>query len=183
MQVVLDLAVEIDAIAGSLSPKHFRAMEAAVKAFATSSLKREFSVGEALRLGQVKYSARALWLLRLVGTEGSVGHIDKKLATGFEPLLVPGMGDRRDVMRIVGADKTVKIDMLKGTRDVLPTGAWAGDIKLGAMKVVTAKGILERPDEWPIEIVRRAIQQASGQMNRMPSVTQLAESDKWFQTD
>lgn len=182
-QVVLDLAVEIDKVAGALSAKHFRAMEAAVKAFATSSLKRELSVGEALRLGKVKYSARALWLLRLVATEGSVGHIDKKLATGFESLLVPGMGDRRDVMRIVGADKTVKIEMLKGTRDALPAGAWAGDIKLGAMKVVTAKGVLERPDEWPIEIVGRAIQQASGQMNRMPSVTQLAESDKWFQID
>lgn len=158
-------------------------MEAAVKAFATSSLSRELSVGEALRLGKVKYSARALWLLRLVATEVSVGYIDKKFATGFEVLLVPGIGDRRDVMQIVGAGKTVRIELLKGARDVLPAGAWAEDIKLGAMKVVTARAILERPDEWPIEIVARAIQQASGNMNRMLSVTELAESDNWFQTD
>jgi hypothetical protein len=35
---------------------------------------------------------------------------------------VPGMIDGRRVLQIVGAAKTVKIDSLKGTRNVLPAG-------------------------------------------------------------
>jgi hypothetical protein len=181
MPVVLDLATEIDTIAAALTPKHYRALEMALRSFAQSSLKRVLSLREPLRLGHVNYSARTLWLLRPIVTDGSVEQIDKKLAAVFEDLLLPGMGDRRQLVRIVGADKTIKIESLKGTRDLLPAGAWAGDIKLGLMRTPLARKILEHPDQWPTEIVGRAIQQIAGQMNHMPPIAQLAEDNKWFQ--
>ena len=182
-QVVVGCAVEIDAVAGALTPKHFRSLEAALKAFAYTPLKREVSIRDALRLGKVSYSALALWLLRYVVGDTSVEQIDKKLVSNFADLLVPGMGDRRDLLRIVGETTTVKIESLKGTREVVPSGAWAGDIKLGAVTGAKAKEILTHPDEWPVEIVGRAIQQASANLNRLPSIASVAEANRWFQVD
>jgi hypothetical protein len=62
----------------------------------------------------------------------------------------------------------------------LPPGAWAGDIKLGVMSAALAKDILTNPDRWPVEVVGRAIQQASQSINRLPSVVSVAKANRWF---
>ena len=148
--------------------------------FASSALKRQLSLREPLRLGRITYSARTLWLLRPLVTENSAAQIGKKLATGYEDQLAPGMGDRRPLLRTIGAAKTVQIDTLRGTRDVLPVGAWAGDVKPGAMSTATATDILNHPDLWPVEIVGRAIRHMAREMIRMPAIASLAQSDRWF---
>jgi hypothetical protein len=179
-KVVIDLGAEIDQAVGALSPKHYRAMEAAVRAFQQSSLARGLVLQEALRLAQVTYSGRTLWLLRLAATEGSVEHIDRKLLDAFGELLVPGMGDRRSLMRVLGNHKTVPIDFLENARCVLPAGDWAGNVKLGAMRSATAKRVLERPEAWPLEVVDRAIQQSAAQLSKLPPVSELAQRNHWF---
>lgn len=179
-QVVIDCAKEIDAVAADLAPKHFRSLETAIEAFAQSPLKQKMFLHEPLRLGKVSYSARALWLLRGVVTDGSRDQVDKRLVPGFADLLTPGMGDRRAVIRIVGTAKTIKIQALKGTRDVVPPGAWAGDVKLGAISSALAKDILTSPGEWPVEVVGRAIQQAAQTLNRLASVASIAKASRWF---
>lgn len=150
--VVLDLAADIDVATSALTPKHYRSLEAAVTVFARSALKRQLSLREPLRLGRITYSARTLWLLRPLVTENSAEQVAKKFTAGFEDLLLPAMGDRRSVLRTIGAAKTVQIDTLRGTRDVLPVGAWAGDVKLGAMSRATATDILNHPDLWRVDI-------------------------------
>lgn len=181
-QVVIALAAEINEASAELSPKRYRAMEVALCAFMQCTLFRQLSPREALRLGQVTYTPRALWLIRLLATESSVEQINKRLTPGYEELLVPGMGDRRQLLKAVGTAKTVKLASLKCTRDALPTGAWAGDVKLGAMNAATSKDVLEHPEDWPLEIVGRAVQQSSGPLGRRPTIAEVADTNNWFQT-
>jgi len=100
--VVLDLAADIDVATSALTPKHYRSLEAAVTVFVRSALKRQLSLREPLRLGRITYSARTLWLLGPLVTENSAEQVAKKLRAGFEDLLLPGMGDRRFVLRTIG---------------------------------------------------------------------------------
>jgi hypothetical protein len=179
-QVVIHLAPEIDKAVEALTPNHFRAMEAAVRAFGHSSLARQVVLQDALRRAQVAYSGRALWLLRMVATEGSIEQIDKKLIGMFGALLVPGMGDRRAVMRVLGDRKTIPIDSLEGSRSALLAGDWAGSVRLGALKGASATQVLNHPEGWPLEVVGRAIQQAATQLAKVPSVGKLAERNHWF---
>ena len=121
-----------------------------------------------------------MWLLRLVSTEASQEQIDKKLAGVFDELLVAGMGDRRSLLGALGHGKTVRADSLKGTRALLPAGEWVSSIKLGALNIATAMDVLKYPEEWPVEIVGRAIQQAATQLSRLPSIAHLAEENRWL---
>lgn len=75
--VVTALAGEVAAAASGLAPKHFRCMEAAVAAFRRSSLGRELQLRDALRLNQVQFNARSLWLLRATASQSSLEQIDK----------------------------------------------------------------------------------------------------------
>jgi hypothetical protein len=178
--VTISLAAEIDAAVAELSPKHFRSMERALTDWTSSPSQRRLVLHDALRTGHLKCSARTLWLFRPVSTDASQEQIDKKLTGAFEELLAPGMGDRRPLLRVLGRRKTVGVNLLKGTRELLPAGAWASDIKLGAMSANTAIEVLARPEEWPAEIVGRAIQHTATQLSGLPSVGQLAEANGWF---
>ena len=91
-----------------------------------------------------------------------------------------GIGDRCSVLRTIGAAKTVQIDTLRGTRAVLPVGAGAGDVKLGAMSKSTATDILNYPDLRLVGIVGRAIRHTAREMSKMPAVASLAQSNRWF---
>lgn len=175
-KVVVTLATEVDKAVADLAPKHYRAIEAALS---TSPLGRRLVLQEELRKGQVSYSCRTLWLLRVVSTEGSQQQIDKKLVDAFRELLVAGMGDRRPLLRALG-HKTVKVESLKGTRELLH-GAWASSIKLGVLNTATANDVLKHPEEWPVEIVARAIQQAATRLSRLPPLAQLAEENRWLE--
>lgn len=179
-QVVIDLGAEIDKAVAGMSPKHYRAMEAAVHAFQQSSLARQLVLQEALRRAQVTFSGRTLWLLRSVSTEGASEQIDKKLQGSFAQLLVPGMGDRRPLMRVLGNHRAVPIDSLENARAALPAGDWAGEVKLGALKVATAKRVLEHPEAWPLEVVDRAIQQSATQLSKQTPMSELAVRNRWF---
>lgn len=179
-QAVLDLGAEIDAATAGLSPKHYRAMEAAVQAFQQSSLARTLVLQESLRRAQVTYSGRTIWLLRLVSTEGAIEQIDKKMQGAFAELLAPGMGDRRPLMRVLGNRKTVPINSLENARGVLPAGGWADGVKLGAMNGATAKRVLEHPEAWPLEVADHAIQQSAAQLAKLPPVSELAVRHRWF---
>ena len=127
------------------------------------------------------YSARTLWLLRTVATNAGIEQIDKKLASRFEALLQPGMGDMRELLRIAGASKTVKIDTFRGARAILPSGGWASDVKLGVIGSAKADEILRSPHEWPSDIVQRAVEQAASRIASAKPISALAEGDRWFQ--
>jgi hypothetical protein len=181
LSVVLQLAAEVNAAASALTPRHYRAMESALAAFMKSAQARQLTLHEPLRRGQVSFSGRSLWLLHLVATDGSGEQIEKKFAAAYEELLQPGMGDRRPVLRFLGQRKMTKIDGLKGSRDNLPPGAWAAEVKLGAMKAATVSDALQHPEEWPLEIVGKAIQAEVAKVSRQPPIARIAIEDRWFQ--
>jgi hypothetical protein len=179
--VVLECAAEIDAASAALAPRHYRAMETGLAAFKSSSNARELPLHEPLRRAQVSFSARSLWLLRIVATDGSYEQIEKKLAVGYADLLRPGMGDRRPVLRLLGNKKTTKVDELRGSRANLGPGGWTGAVKLGSLRAAAATDVLQHPEEWPLEIVAKAIQVESAKIRRLPAILSVATSDRWFE--
>jgi hypothetical protein len=181
LSVVLHLAAEVNVTSSELLPLHYRAMESALAAFMKSAQARQLTLHEPLRRGQASFSGRSLWLLRLVATETSIEQIEKKFAAAYMELFEPGMGDRRPVLRLLGQRKTIKIDELRGTRDNLPAGAWAVEVKLGAMTAATVADVLQHPEEWPLEVVGKAIQAESARISRLPPIAQVATEDGWFQ--
>ena len=180
-QVVIELHTEIDKAIADVAPKHYRALANALQAFQTSSVARTILVQEALRKGQVAYSVRALWLLRLVATDGSAEQIDKKLMDGHSDVLTGKHGDLRPLLRALGSRKTFPLDSLEGTRTSLPAGNRESHVKLGALKAATAKKVLTHPEEWPLEVVDRAIQDASVQLTKLPPLGDLADRSRWFE--
>jgi hypothetical protein len=181
LPVVLQLAAEVNEATSALSPRHYRAMESALAAFMKSAQARQLVLHEPLRRGQVSFSGRSLWLLRLVATDGSGEQIEKKFAAAYEEMFQPGMGDRRPVLRLLGQRKRTKIDGLRGSRDNLPPGAWAAEVRLGALKAATVADVLQHPEDWPLEIVGKAIQAESAKVSRLPSIARVAAEDRWFQ--
>ena len=143
--VVTALAAEIDAVTDGLVPKPFRSLEAATAAFRRTSLGRELLLRDPLRLNQVRYNARSLWLLRATASHSSLEQIDRKLAAGFVDLLVPGMGDRRQMMRAIGS--AVRSDRLKGAREALPGVGWRVDDRTRFLTAAAADRVLADPDQ------------------------------------
>lgn len=183
LAVVLECAAEIDAATFALAPRHYRAMEAGLAVFKTSSNSRELPLHEPLRRARVSFTARSLWLLRIVATDGSYEQIEKKLAAGYADLLRPGMGDRRPVLRLLGNKKTTKVDRLRGSRANLAPGGWTGELKLGSLRAAAATDVLQHPEEWPLEIVAKAIQVESAKVGRLPAIAGVASSHRWFEHD
>jgi len=180
LSVVLQLADEINEASSTLTPRHYRAMESAIAAFIRTTLARQLALHDPLRRGQVSFSGRSLWLLRLVATDGSGEQIEKKFADAYDELLCPGMGDRRIMMRFLGQRKTTKVDGLRGSRENLPPGAWAAEVKLGAMKAATVSDVLQHPEEWPVEVVGKAIRAESAKVSRLPAIAAVAAEGLWF---
>ena len=180
-QVVIELHQEVDKAIAALAPRHYRALAKALQAFQTSSLARTIMLQEALRKGQVAHSGRTLWLLRLVATDGSAEQIDKKLMDAHPDVLTIKHGDLRPLLRALGSRKTLPLDSLEGTRTSLTAGDWVSHVKLGALKAATATKVLKNPEDWPLEEVDRAIQQASEQLANLSPLGELAEQSHWFE--
>lgn len=181
-QVVVDISDGLNEHVEQLAPKHVAAVRDGLKASMRSAAVRKLALQDPLRLMQVQFTHRALWLLRVVATDGTVEQIDKRIVDGFEALLQPGMGDMRELLRIVGASKTIKVDSLRGSRPVLPLGGWASDVKLGLIRSRLATDILRAPDEWPGDLVQCAVEQVAKRISDAAKpMAAVAEVDRWFQ--
>lgn len=180
-KVIVELAPDLNAAVDSLEPKHVNVIASGLKAFVSSSRPQLLAVHEALRRNEVDYSPRILWLLRIVTTGAGVEQIDKRLSLEFAALLQSGMGDMRELVRIAGSNRTIKVDTFHGTRSILPSGGWASDIKLGVMRPTQAEVILSRPHEWPSDIVQRAVEVVALRIANFESISSLAETNNWFQ--
>lgn len=111
---------------------------------------------EPIRLRQVDFSPRVLWLLHTIASDATDEFIDKRLTDSFATLFEPGLGDMHPLLhpllRAVGTAKTVKIDTLRNSRAVPPAGGWASDIKLGLINAQRAREVLQTPEDWPSDI-------------------------------
>ncbi|MCC5578219.1 HNH endonuclease [Microtetraspora sp. AC03309] len=180
--VLIGLAGQLNELVDSLAPRHYRAMREGLKAYSRFSAARKLTLQGPLRLNQIQLSPKLLWLVRVVATEGSVEQIDKRLVKEFTPLLHPGMGDLRELVGIAGKGKTIRFDVLRNCRSVLPVGGWASNIKLGSMRVKLPDEVLRAPAAWPGDLVQRAVEEVEGRMTayRQP-IASVASADEWFQ--
>lgn len=180
-QVVLAVAPHLNKVTSALSPKHYVALHHTLGWFMKSSAARELVFAEPLRLQQVQASPRLLWLIRAVGTEATIEWTDRRLQTRFEPLLQPGLGDMRPLLRTVGTRTTVNAKQLRNSRTLLPRGGWASDIKLGALSFELAREILSAPDQWPGDLVQRAGEKIGTRLgSKASTLSATAHADAWF---
>ena len=179
--VVIALAAELSGAVDKLAPKHYLAIRHAILEFAKTSVSRELVLHEPLRLRQVEFSARTLWLARAGATEASVEQIDRRLAGAFEGLLSSGIGDLRELTRLVGTSRSIKFDTFRGLRASLPVGGWASNIKIGMVRAKLADQVLQRPSEWPGDLVQRAVEEVEARMQGgLEPIAKVAEDDRWF---
>lgn len=90
------------------------------------------------------------------------------------------MGDRRPVMRAVGT--AVRPDRLRGAREALPGVGWRVDDRTRFLAAAAADRVLTDPDQWPVEIVGDAVQNATTRLARLDTIVQVAAEKRWFQT-
>lgn len=181
-QVVVDIADELNKQVDQLPTKQFAVIIQAFKAIMRSPVARRLLLREPLRMQQVHFTPRVLWLIRVVATDATIEQIDKQLLNCFETLLQLGIGDMRDLPRIVGATKTIRAESLRGSRPVLPSGGWASDVKLGVIRPRLADDILRAPDQWPADIVQRAAEQIARRVaDGTKPLAEVAKADRWFE--
>lgn len=141
-------------------------------------------MNESLRLNQVTLSARSLWLVRVVATDGSIEQIDKRLAGAFGDLLKSEPGDLRELTRVVGVGKKIPFATFKGHRSALPSGGWASNINIGAMTAKTPEQVLKAPADWPADLVQRALEHVEKRMLAgLSTVAGVAATNAWFEDD
>lgn len=183
-QVVIDLASELDSVVNSLSPKHFAAIRESLRNFRKLGHSHQLVLNETLRLNQVTLSARSLWLVRAVATDGSIEQIDKRLTGAFADLLMSEPGDLRELTRVVGSGKKIPFATFKGHRSALPSGGWASNINIGAMTANTPEEVLKAPADWPAHLVQRAVEQVEKRMlTGLSTVAGVASTNAWFEGD
>lgn len=180
-QVVIDLADEVNGLVDALGSKHYAALREALRNFRKLGISHQLVLNDALRLNQVTFSPRTLWLLRLLTTEGSVEQIDRRLTAAFPDLLTSGLGDLRELTRVVGGGKKIPFDTFRGHRAALPTGGWASNINIGAMRAKATEEVLANPAEWPGDLVQRAVEHVEkGMLGGLRAVGDVASANSWF---
>ena len=156
-------------------------MRGSLAGFMGSPTARELVLNEPLRLRSVNVSPRLLWLIRPVATEATKHWIDRRIVVGFQTLLEPGMGDMRELVRTVGAQTSIKADLLRHGRSALPLGGWASDIKVGAVSFSLARAILQSPGEWPGDLVQRGAEKLGSRVaSQTPTLAATALTHSWF---
>lgn len=180
-QVVIDLASEMDDVVKALSPKHFTSVRDSLRNFRRLGLRHPLVLNDALRLKQITLCARSLWLVRVMATDGSVEQIDKRLSESFPDLLKSEPGDLRELTRVVGRGKSIPFNSFKGHRSALPSGGWASNVNIGAMRAGSPEVVLKAPADWPADLVQRAVEYVEKRLlNELSTVAELASAQSWF---
>jgi hypothetical protein len=183
-QVVVALAVELSMMVDGLPIRNYRSMTAALAASSKFWRPRQLNIADELRLNKVRFSSRALWLLRLVGTEASLEQIDKKLTAGFDMFADLDGYDAPAIVGIVWRRKTLKVAYLKGTRAALPMGGWVSAIKLGTISGALANTVLASPESWPRDVLERALGRVTARLaDASLPLGEAAKSACWFEAN
>lgn len=175
----------INTLLDSLPAKQFAAVHAALLSDSKRLPGRQLFIGDAVRRARTKFGPRALWLFRLVAAESGHEHIARALR--YDPVAtITGIGgvDLRGPVRFVAHDKKLKLAPLHGKRSALPTGGWASDIELVALRTTDIRSVLDAPIDWPADIVHLASQRAAAELGaKTKPLQQLALDDAWFSSE
>lgn len=179
-QVLVDLANQLDDTVSTLTPEHYGFIYRALQKRA-SSTGRQVNLQQPIRRGQFTGSARLLWLLRSVVTDGSREQIDKKITPDvIQEAIKQRIFDLDALLHIAGQRKKLKIATLHGARELIQPFGSIQQANLGAMSTRLGSEILQCPHEWPRRIVELAIQQESAKLEELAPIGELAEVNRWF---
>ena len=180
--VLIELAADLDAIVGGLSPKRYRAVEHALQMDGIMGGARQLDLQDALRLRRITLSGRSLWLIWLVGTVETGQRAGTQLESALGDVLQAGAEDGRRAFIAATSGKKMKLETLRGARDALPVGGWALETRLFAMNNAIAKEILAQPGEWPADLVQIATDRlAEKRVASTKPLAELAAANGWFQ--
>ena len=86
----------------------------------------------------------------------------------------------RDLVRVV-SPKKIGLNEFRGARATLPVGGWASDVKLGVLSKNAAGEILGEPDQWPGDIMQRAVEGIEERMTKgLVALATVADTNRWF---
>jgi hypothetical protein len=182
-KVVIELGPSLDQAVGNLCPKEFRVVERALQRDVAARRVRPLDLRDALRLARLKPSGRNLWLIWIVGTDGTRERVASRLGPELADVFAAGTADGRQAVAVSatkGARK-LKLETFEGARGVLPSGGWADASRLATMSMATARQILERPEVWPADSVQTAIELLTLRTaQRTPPLAEVATGNRWF---
>ena len=180
-KVFIELSDIIDKMVGTLAPKRYRIVEHTLRRDALARRVRPLALQEALRTKQIDLSGRALWLVRIVGSDATKKRVGPELETKLGDLLRSGVTDGREAVAAAYTKRKLKLAALKHARQALPPGSWASDAILASMTLPLAKEILFEPENWPIDIVQIASERMLAERTRrLKTLDEVSSTYRWF---
>jgi hypothetical protein len=180
-KVFIELSDIIDGMVGTLAPKRYRTIEHTPRADAVARRVRPLALQEALRTKQIDLSGRALWLVRIVGSDATKMRVGPELEMKLDDLLQSGVTDGREAVGAAYTRRKLKLAAFKHARRALPPGSWASDAILANMTVPLAKEILYEPENWPIDIVQIASERMLAERTRrLKTLDEVSSTYRWF---
>ena len=180
-KVFIELSDIIDRMVGELAPKRYRIVEHTLRKDAVARRVRPLALQEALRTKQIDLSGRALWLVRIVGSDATKQRVGPELETKLGDLLRSGITDGREAVGAAYTKRKLKLGAFKYARQALPPGSWASDAIIASMTVPLAKEILFEPENWPIDIVQIASERLLAERTRrLKTLDEVSSTNRWF---
>lgn len=180
-KVFIELSEIIDSMIGTLESKRYRNVEHTLRKDAVARRVRPLALQEALRTKQIDLSGRALWLVRIVGSDETKKRVGPELEMKLGDLLRSGITDGREAVSAAYTKRKLKLASFRHARRALPPGNWASDAILANMTVPLAKEILLEPENWPIDIVQIASERMLAERTRrLKTLDEVSSTYRWF---
>jgi len=181
--VVVQLSNHVSSVADGLSHKYFQVVASTLRAHQKLPVGRTLFLNDALRRGQGHFSARALWLARIVSSESSYDRIDKLLEHHLAALVGAIPSDILALVRVIDASRgRLSLEVLRGHRRELPNAGWIATLNLPAMSLDLAAEILQDPVDWPSDMTQQAALLVERRMvHRLEPMGEVADTKGWFQ--
>lgn len=173
--VIVELMPTIDDIVSGLSPRQYQSLQLCLTRVAPSTI----DLRDALRLQRVNPSARTLWLLREISGQGTREQIYKAVGADLATVLAGGVCDAVALFKSVGDKRTTPAEVFRGCRPAIPPGAM-DYLKLGSPSLSLARGVIDHPEDWPVEVVGRSLGRLSSRLGQLPAIQEVARRNRWF---
>lgn len=176
------LAPGVNDAVESLSVNDFGILAAALRRYRESSAWRQSEAADALRLGKLKLSPRAMWLLGIVGSDATVEQVENRCARNIGELLRSGERRVDRVVALSSSNRKVPVDSLRGTRGWLHSGD-IFKLNLGMLSKKLAGEVMLDPGSWPKDVVRMAIDVTSSDLSNQRLIETVAKERHWFEEE
>ena len=148
----------IDDLLGGSDAKEWSAISAALHRYASHSIApSEINATEALRLGKIDPSARLAVLLWHLSNENTRSRLARHIAPDIETLWDCGFSVSSVLIQFLQQwDKRVPVEQFLGSRSSVPAGTLES-VRVAQVTYPLAEQILSRPQDWPTDLVRAAV--------------------------